>query len=99
MWVLNEKILRGRVAPVAVARQGNIVEDGHADCVNNWPGGRDQALSPLRPNPKLGSFVALRSRITVALYKHHLESWRRVRVKCAALRCVVTVAPMPAMRQ
>ena len=37
LWVLNERLLRGRVAPVEVTRQGNIVEDGHVDCVARDP--------------------------------------------------------------
>ena len=39
LWVLNERILRGTVAPVKVTRQGNIVEDGHVDCVVRDPEG------------------------------------------------------------
>lgn len=80
LWVLNERILRGRVAPVEVTVQGNIMEDGHVDCVVRNPEGVEcrewtiGQVAEIRLSPhstqilQLGSFVALRSRITMWPY-------------------------------
>ena len=67
--------------------------------MNNWPGGRDQALTSRHSNPTAG--IICGTALThhgVALYKHHLKSWRRVGLKWVALSCVVIVAAMSAIR-
>lgn len=61
--------------------------------MNNWPGVSDQAFASLRSNPAAGIVcgAALRHH-GVALYKSHLKSSRRIKLKRVALSCMVIAA-------
>lgn len=61
--------------------------------MNNWPGVSDQAFASLCSNPTAGIIcgTALRHH-GVALYKSHLKSSRRIKLKRVALSCMVIAA-------
>ena len=63
--------------------------------VNNWPGGSDQALASLHSNPTAGIIcgTALRHH-GVALYRYHLKSSRRIKLKRVAWSLLLLFQPL-----